>query len=238
MVITLKEMSLKILQTLIISTFLFFVYSCASGGSSQTAIPVLDQTTLAPVDERIPFTKFKNSLVTPWGDASKEYFVSSHYPSSNWPSNEKYIIEDYGFLSVTSTGRHPGDSNNPDEISQAGPYTNNAQWFEADLNLDEHTDLIYVGNNCCNRDYVLEDLMLAFINNGDGHFRLAPEIFTDGQFPCVNGGKSWISNAESTLHPCGNQADYTNGKIVADFNGDGISDYYDTSILYLSLIHI
>ncbi|GIR87870.1 MAG: hypothetical protein CM15mP86_13290 [Gammaproteobacteria bacterium] len=28
--------------------------------------------------------------------------------------------------------------------------------------------------------------MLAFINNGDGHFRLAPEIFTDGQFPCVN----------------------------------------------------
>mgnify|MGYP001157401055 FL=1 len=234
MVITLQEISVKILKTLIISTFLFFVYSCASGGSSQTAIPVLDQTTLAPVDERIPFTKFKNSLVTPWGDASKEYFVSSHYPSSNWPSNEKYIIEDYGFLSVTSMGRHPGDSNNPDEISQAGPYTNNAQWFEADLNLDEHTDLIYVGNNCCNRDYVLEDLMLAFINNGDGHFRLAPEIFTDGQFPCVNGGKSWISNAESTLHPCGNQADYTNGKIVADFNGDGISDYYDTSILYLS----
>ncbi len=33
---------------------------------------------------------------------------------------------------------------------------------------------------------------------------------------------------------CGNQQDYTNGKIVADFNGDGISDYYDTSILYLS----
>ena len=27
---------------------------------------------------------------------------------------------------------------------------------------------------------------------------------------------------------------YTNGKIVADFNGDGISDYYDTTILYLS----
>ena len=28
--------------------------------------------------------------------------------------------------------------------------------------------------------------------------------------------------------------EHTNGKIVADFNGDGISDYYDTSILYLS----
>ena len=75
------------------------------------------------------FSEFKNNMVTPWGDASKEYFVSSHYPSFNWPSNEKYIIEDYGFLSVTSSGRHPGDSNNPDEISQAGPYTNNAQWF-------------------------------------------------------------------------------------------------------------
>ena len=45
--------------------------------------------------------------------------------------------------------------------------------------------------------------MLTFINNGEGHFELSSDIFVDDQFPCVNGGKSWLSNFESTLHPCG-----------------------------------
>ena len=95
-------------------------------------------------------------MTSPWGEASIEYSVTGHSPASGWPSTDKYKIEDYGFLRVTTKGMHPGDSYNPDEISEAGPYTNNAQWFEANLNGDEHTDLIYVGNNCCNRDYVLE----------------------------------------------------------------------------------
>jgi hypothetical protein len=225
---------LKLPRFTTIGLLLVLIFSCASGGSNQEPIPVIEQNPVTERDLRIPFDSFTNNMSTPWGEASIEYSMTSHYPASEWPSNDKYKIEDYGFLSVTTNARHPGDSYNPDEVSEAGPYTNNAQWFEADLNGDDYSDLIYVGNNCCNRDYVLEDLMLTFINNGAGHFELSPEIFSDGQFPCVNGGKSWLSNDESTLHPCGNQADYTNGKIVADFNGDGMSDYYDTSILYLS----
>tara|TARA_Y100000768_G_scaffold99754_1_gene72833 strand:+ start:11526 stop:13946 length:2421 start_codon:yes stop_codon:yes gene_type:complete len=210
------------------------IVSCSSGGSSQQATPVIQQNIIVEQDDRIEFAPFTKEMTSPWGEVSIEYSMTGHQPASKWPSNDKYKIEDYGFLSVTTIGTHPGDSYNPDEISEAGPYFNNAQWFEANLNQDEHSDLIYIGNNCCNRDYVLEDLMLTFLNDGNGHFLLSKETFADGQFPCVNGGKSWLSDDIDTLHPCGNQGDYTNGKIVADFNGDGISDYYDTSILYLS----
>ena len=171
---------------------------------------------------------------SPWGEITVEYTMSEFFPSSQWPSNEKYRIEDYGFLRVISSGAHPGDSSNPDEVSTAGPYLTQGQWFEANLNNDQHKDLIYIGSNCCNRAFVLEDLMLTFINDGKGHFALTKELFEDGTFPCVQGGRSWLSEEFDTYHPCGNQQDYTNGKIVADFNGDGISDYYDTSILYLS----
>jgi hypothetical protein len=61
-------------------------------------------------------------MTSPWGDISVEYSMSSFAPSSQWPSNDKYRIEDYGFLRVTSVGTHPGDASNPDEVSQAGPY--------------------------------------------------------------------------------------------------------------------
>ena len=175
-----------------IGLLLAIIFSCASGGSNQEPIAVIEENPVAESDLRIPFDSFTNNMSTPWGEAFIHYSMTGHYPASEWPSNDKYKIEDYGFLSVTTNARHPGDSNNPDEVSEAGPYSNNAQWFEADLNGDDYSDLIYVGNNCCNRDYVLEDLMLTFINNGVGHFELSPDIFSDGQFPCVNGGKSWL----------------------------------------------
>ena len=226
--------SSEMIKSLSFFCALVLFFSCASGGSSQPSPAAPQQTTDAETDQRIPFESFINEMVSPWGDITVEYSMSDFSPSSQWPSNDKYRIEDYGFLRVTAVGTHPGDSSNPDEVSQSGPYTTNGQWFEANLNNDEHTDLIYVGNNCCNRDFVLEDLMFTFINDGNGHFALDKDLFADNTFPCVQGGRSWLADEFDPLHPCGNQQDYTNGKIVADFNGDGISDYYDTSILYLS----
>ena len=126
---------------------LFLLFSCASGGSSQLS-PILPQQSVATeTDQRIRFESFTNVMASPWGDISVEYSMSSFSPSSQWPSNDKYRIEDYGFLRVTSVGTHPGDASNPDEVSQAGPYLTNGQWFEANLNNDAHTDLIYVGTN-------------------------------------------------------------------------------------------
>ncbi|MEL1224533.1 MAG: hypothetical protein VW522_09815, partial [Candidatus Neomarinimicrobiota bacterium] len=111
--------------------------SCASGGSSQEIVSTAEQSPIVERDLRIPFDSFSKNMNTPWGEASIEYSMTSHRPASGWPSNDKYKIEDYGFLSVTSNARHPGDSYNPDEISEAGPYSNNAQWFEANLNGDK-----------------------------------------------------------------------------------------------------
>ena len=213
----------------ILTLSVLLLSSCSSTGTNLD-LPIAAD----PVDSRETFQSFTETMSSPWGERTVVYSMSNFSPASFWPSNDKYKIEDYGFLSVTANGIHPGDSHNPDEVSQEGPYMLSAQWFEANLNGDAHTDLIYAGSNCCNRNFVLKDLLMTFINDGEGHFKLSPETFTNNEFPCINGGKSWISNNESTLHTCGNEADYTNGKIVADFNGDGISDYYDTSILYLS----
>ena len=62
------------------------------------------------------FDSFTKQMNTPWGEASIEYSMTSHYPASSWPSNDKYKVEDYGFLSVTSNARHPGDSYNPESF--------------------------------------------------------------------------------------------------------------------------
>ena len=174
-------------------------------------------------------------MISPWGEVTFSYGIGEYRSTNEFPSNDKYKIEDYGFLQVISTGTHPGDDSNQDEISLSGPWINNGQWFEANLNGDEFSDLIYVGNSIGTREYVPEDLMITFINDGNGHFQIAPELFPDNTFPCVQGGTNWLNtDSNDSRKKCGNQQDYTTGKIVADFNGDGISDYYDTSILYLS----
>ncbi len=210
--------------------------SCSStGGSGPQPINEFINPTQTIVDQRYEFQLFENKMQSPWGDVTYSYGTSAFRSSDEFPSNEKYKIEDYGFLQVTSKGSHPGDSSNQDEITTSGPWVNNGQWFEANLNGDEFSDLIYVGNSIGTREYVPEDLMITFLNDGSGHFQISPEIFLNNTFPCVHGGTNWLNtDTNDPKKECGNQQDYSNGKIVADFNGDGISDYYDTSILYLS----
>ena len=86
-------------------------------------------------------------MMSPWGEVTFSYGIGEYRSSNEFPSNDKYKIEDYGFLQVISTGTHPGDDSNQDEISPSGPWINNGQWFEANLNGDEFSDLIYVGNS-------------------------------------------------------------------------------------------
>ena len=210
--------------------------ACSGGGSKMVPPPVIQEvTSQEEIDKRYEFSEFSNVMVSPWGEVEFTYSLSAYSPSIDFPSNEKYKIEDYGFLQVQTKGTHPGDDANKDEISPPGPWTPNGQWFEANLNGDDFSDLIYVGNTVGTREFVPEDLMITFINDGQGHFQIAPELFASQAFPCVNGGANWLSTENNDpKKDCGNQADYTNGKIVADFNGDGLSDYYDTSILYLT----
>lgn len=217
-------------------TILLIVSACSGGGSKMSQPPVIQEATSPiEIDKRYEFSEFSNVMTSPWGQVEFTYLVGTYVPSKDFPSNEKYKIEDYGFLQVIAKGTHPGDDSNIDEISPSGPWISNGQWFEANLNGDDFTDLIYVGNTSGSREFVPEDLMISFINDGQGHFKISSELFIDGVFPCVNGGANWLSTiGNDPKKKCGNQADYTNGKLVADFNGDGLSDYYDTSILYLS----
>ena len=226
----------KLIQANYLIIILPIIWACSGSGSKMTPPPVIQEIiSQEETDKRYKFNEFSNVMVSPWGEVEFTYSLSGYSPSKDFPSNEKYKIEDYGFLQVITKGTHPGDDANKDEISPPGPWTSNGQWFEANLNDDDFTDLIYVGNTVGTREFVPEDLMITFINDGQGHFRIAPELFASQTFPCVNGGANWLSTENNDpKKECGNQADYTNGKIVADFNGDGLSDYYDTSILYLT----
>ena len=78
-------------------------------------------------------------------------------------------------MQVRAQGQHPGDDSNDDEISVKGPWYNTGQWFEANLNGDDFSDLLYVGQSFGTREFVPEDLMIAFLNDGNGHFSYIEE---------------------------------------------------------------
>ena len=100
-------------------------------------------------------------------------------PSSNFISNDKYKIADYGFLSQTVTGTHDGDVTNDSNIPP-GPWSSNAVWIEADLNGDGHVDMFSIGNFAGIDTWNPDGLLMAWINDGDGHFTLSLDIFADG----------------------------------------------------------
>ena len=101
----------------ILTLSVLLLSSCSSSGTNLD-LPIAAD----PVDSRETFQSFTETMSSPWGERTVVYSMSNFSPASFWPSNDKYKIEDYGFLSVTANGIHPGDSHNPDEVSQEGPY--------------------------------------------------------------------------------------------------------------------
>ncbi len=215
----------------IASIFLAFLLgACASSGGSKAPEPVVTPpTTPTETDQRYLFDEFSYSWDN-FNGVSVTYNTTSFQPSSNFISNDKYKIADYGFLSQTVTGTHDGDVTNDSNIPP-GPWSSNAVWIEADLNGDGHVDMFSIGNFAGIDTWNPDGLLMAWINDGDGHFTLSLDIFADGVFPCISDGTMYTG---STDFRCGSADGYTNGMLVADFNGDGMSDYYDTGILYLS----
>jgi hypothetical protein len=106
------------------------ISACSSGGGGA---PVLVDNSViispTPEDQRYSFETFENKMTSPWGEVVFTYSVGEYRPSSELPSNEKYKIEDYGFLQVKAQGQHPGDDSNKDEISIEGAWYNTGQWF-------------------------------------------------------------------------------------------------------------
>ena len=61
---------------------MILIISCASGGSNQEIVPAVEQSPIVERDLRIPFDSFTKQMNTPWGEASIEYSMTSHYPAS------------------------------------------------------------------------------------------------------------------------------------------------------------
>ena len=62
-IIGMKKFFSKINRLVVTTVALFVIYSCASGGSTQEAILIPDQTATVEVDRRIVFSEFKNNMV-------------------------------------------------------------------------------------------------------------------------------------------------------------------------------
>ena len=74
-------------------------------------------------------------------------------------------------------------------------------------------------------------LLLAFINDGNGHYRLHLKRGTES-FHCIAGGGLMIDKTDPN-DVYGFQAS-NNYPIIADFNNDGMTDVFTPSMLFLS----
>lgn len=234
-------MSKKLVDILLLGVVILALIGlggCASGGGSAGLVttdpnppPTGGSNSTSPSDERIPFDEFTQSFDDIYGNVVVTYGMSPFTTEGLAESTEKFKIADYGFMRITIDGKHNG-SNEGAESTQPGPFENGGYWFEADLNGDDHVDMYYVGHTDGALDWVPAGLLMAFINDGNGHYRLAPEIFENGEFPCIWGGGPQVDKTDPN-DPCG-FAQSNNFPLIADFNNDGMTDFFSVSMLYLS----
>jgi len=172
----------------------------------------------------IPFATevFDYSLAS--GDVTVTYGQGEYKDSSNFPSTEKYKVEDYGFFQITAKGIHNGQNRNTDEALPPQPWDVISTIIRADLNGDSYEDFYLAEAWEGSRDDQPNSHLFAFINNGKGQFEVQ-------KLGCIGYGD--LDYKTDPNHQCGFVSHWQR-PIVADFNSDGIDDFYKTSILYLS----
>ena len=172
----------------------------------------------------IPFATEVYDYSLTSGDVTVTYGQGEYKDSSNFPSTDKYKVEDYGFFQITAQGIHDGQNRNPDENLPPQPWDNISTIIGADLNGDGYEDFYLVEAWEGSRDDQPNSHLFAFINNGNGQFEVQ-------KLGCIGYGD--LDYKTDPNHQCGFVSHWQR-PIVADFNGDGIDDFYKTSILYLS----
>lgn len=216
--------------------------ACAGGGGgtiatpSSVAVPPASTppvTTAAETDKRIKFEPitFKES-VPKYGDTEVTYSVSEFQPSTNFNRTDKYKIADYGFFTATVKGTHTGSQDDPNEPIRSGTWEPTYQIYEADINGDSHKDFFAVEYIQGARDSSPKSRLLSFINDGNGHFKLSPDSFANNQFPCIGGGNQLDGNPAGS--ECGSYKSLIRNPVVADLDGDGRTDFFWPTLLYLS----
>ena len=225
---------------------IFLMTACASSGggsSSETPTPPTSGGTTTNTDKRIPFDDWE--IVTSvdidgYSDEIKVVHTMTPFTTTGLPEpTEKYKIADYGFLQTTIYGQHNGCTIDDCGTSGNTPtaFVSDGMVRQADLNGDGHWDFylwMWYGGD---EDYVPESTLMAWINDGTGHFELSQDIF-EGGAPCLygRGANLQFSTQETQGDPfrdCGWSGTFRN-PAVADFNGDGIDDFFSVSKLILS----
>ena len=220
--------------------------ACASsGGGSSTEAPTPPTSggTTTNTDKRIPFEDWevvRSVDIEGYSEEIKIVHTMTPYTTTGLPAKtEKYFIEDYGFLQTTIYGQHNGCT--IDDCGTAGntptAFVSDGMVRQADLNGDGHWDFylwMWYGGD---EDYVPESTLMAWINDGTGHFELKQDLF-EGGAPCMYGGGHNLQYTDQESHgdpfrDCGWSGHFRN-PAVADFNGDGIDDFFSVSKLILS----
>lgn len=209
--------------------------SCASGGGgSSVSAPVTPPTSgggsttpTQPYQTIDPIVY--NYTLEPHGETTVTYRSGTYQSEDAFARTDKYKIADYGFFEIFMEGRHDGQSRNPEEAQDAGPWINAGKIHRADLNGDGHEDFYYEGFFEGDRTDMPRSYLHAFLNDGNGHFNYAPDIFSGST--CINYGD--LDNKTDPNHECGYTV-HLQRSIVADFNGDGIDDFFKSGNYFLS----
>ena len=199
---------------------------CTSSGGSIQSTPAVKVATVPAGKQHtfIPFEKEIHVYDLEDVETTITYGVGKYNPPAGFDRTDKYKIAEYGFFQITAEGLHDGQHRNDDEALPSQPWDQDGQIIRADLNGDGWEDFFYEEKWEGSRDDQPNAYLWAFYNDGNGQFK--PE-----KMGCIGSGD--LDYKTDPNHTCGFVSHFQR-PIVADFNGDGIDDFYKTSILYLS----
>ena len=197
---------------------------CLSGGAGHSVPNIQVMPTSTPIHSFIPFEEDTHVYDLEGIETTITYGLGEYKNSSYFDKTDKYTIEEYGFFQITAEGLHDGQDRCCHEELPPQPWDQDGEIYRADLNGDGWQDFFYMEHWEGSRDAQPNSYLWAFYNDGNGQFK--PE-----QMGCIGHGD--LDYKTDPNHECGFVSSFQR-PIVADFNGDGIDDFYKTSILYLS----
>ena len=215
--------------------------SCGGGGGSDdvSGPTVTTPPPAVTADNRVPFTAFSYDYTLPSGPLTVRYRVGSYQPSASFPKTSLYRVDDFAFFEVVTEGLNPGCPREDcgEEYAAPGPWNHRAyQILPSDINRDGVEDFYLFEWIHGTREPAPDDLVHAFINDGNGHFKLSNEqIFATGK-ACLHQGGEFPKDptTKSKSSECGYTAGIPRHILVADFNGDGMDDIFAGMVLHLS----
>ena len=154
--------------------------ACGGGTSSSPALVTVSPAqipvptpTASTVDKRHKFEPFSYTYMLPTGETSVRYQLGEFKSSDQFLKSANFKIEDYGFFEATVTGLNNGcpRSECGEEYAAPGPWNHRPyQIIESDINQDGYKDFYLFEWIHGSRADAPDDLIHAFINDGQGHF--------------------------------------------------------------------